>query len=86
VLLSADSTFVAKQRKVWVSVGTLPLLAIGDVWRDGQLEMRPDYELERFTDLDINSKTAVLIKAGLNLEDNGFLLPRAEHPWHMQCT
>ncbi|MBI1890271.1 MAG: hypothetical protein HYS18_06490 [Burkholderiales bacterium] len=86
VLLPPDSTLVSKQRKVWISVGTLPLLAIGDIWKDGQLEMRPDYELEHFADLDINATTAVLVKAGLNLEENGFLLPRAEHPWHMQCT
>jgi hypothetical protein len=86
VLLSPDSTLTSKQRKVWISVGTLPLLSIGDIWRDGQLEMRPDYELEHFTDLEINSDTAVLIKAGLNLEEKGFLLPRSEHPWHMQCT
>jgi hypothetical protein len=85
-LLSADSTFVTKQRKVWVSVGTLPLLCIGDIWRDGQLELRPDYELEYFSDLVINVETVVLIKAGLNLEEKGFLLPRTEHPWHMQCT
>lgn len=85
-LLSADSTFVSKQRKVWISVGTLPLLGVGDIWRNGQLELRPDYELEHFPDLEISSETAVLIKAGLNLEEKGFLLPRAEHPWHMQCT
>lgn len=86
VLLSPESTFVARQRKVWISVGTLPLLGIGDVWRDGQLEMRPDYELEHFPNLEINSETAVLIKAGLNLEEKGFLLPHTGHPWHMQCT
>jgi hypothetical protein len=86
VLLAPESTFTSKQRKVWISVGTLPLLGIGDIWRDGQLEMRPDYELEHFPNLEINSETAVLIKAGLNLEEKGFLIPRAEHPWHMQCT
>jgi hypothetical protein len=51
VLLSPESTFVSKQRKVWTSVGTLPLLRIGDVWRDEQLEMCPDYELEYFPHL-----------------------------------
>jgi hypothetical protein len=86
VLLAPESTFASKQRKVWISVGTLPLLGIGDIWRDGKLEMRPDYELEHFPDLEINSSTTILIKAGLNLEEKGFLLPRAEHPWHMQCT
>ena len=39
------------QRKVWVSAGNLPLLRIGDVWRDGKLEASPDYQLERFIDL-----------------------------------
>lgn len=86
LLLSPDATLASKQRKVWISVGTLPLLSIGDVWRDGQLEMRPDYESECFPNLEINSETAVLIKAGLNLEERGFLLPLSEHPWHMQCT
>ncbi|MBB5393963.1 MULTISPECIES: hypothetical protein [unclassified Herbaspirillum] len=86
VLLNPESTFVAKQRKVWVSVGTLPLLRIGDIWRDGLLETTPDYQFESFSDLDIGSETVSLIKAGLNLEENGFLLPRGEHPWHMQAT
>lgn len=86
VLLSPETTFATKQRKVWISVGTLPLLGIGDIWRNGRLEMHPDYELEHFPDLEINSETAVLIKAGLNLEEKGFLLPLSEHPWHMQCT
>jgi hypothetical protein len=52
VLLNPESTFVAKQRKVWVSVGTLPLLRIGDIWRDGLLETTPDYEFETFPNLD----------------------------------
>ena len=86
VLLNPESTFVAKQRKVWISVGTLPVLRIGDIWRDGRLETAPDYELETFTDVEISSDTVSLIKAGLNLEENGFLLPRGEHPWHMQAT
>lgn len=85
-LLFHDSTLTVRQCKTWISVGTLPLLAISDIWRDGQLEPCPDYELEHFTDLEINGETGVLIKAGLNLEDKGFHLPRAEHPWHMQCT
>lgn len=87
VLLSPDSTSPAKfQRRVWVSVGTLPLLRVGDIWRNGELEARPDYQLESFPDLEISNTTSTLIKAGLNLDDQGFLLPLAEHPWHIQCT
>lgn len=87
VLLSPDSTSPAKfQRRVWVSVGILPMLRVGDIWRNGQIEARPDYQLESFPDLEISNATTTLIKAGLNLDDQGFLLPLAEHPWHMQCT
>lgn len=87
VLLSPDSTTPARfQRKVWVSAGTLPLLRIGDIWRDGKLEASPDYQLERFVDLQIDDSTVHLVKAGLNLDDKGFLLPLSEHPWHLNCT
>ncbi|MDB5761843.1 MAG: hypothetical protein JWQ21_838 [Herminiimonas sp.] len=86
VLLNPESTFVTKQRKIWVSIGALPLLRIGDIWRNGQLETAPDYELEGFPDVAINPQTVSLIKAGLSLEGSGFLLPRGEHPWHMQNT
>ena len=87
VLLSAHSTMSPNfQRRVWVSVGTLPLLRIGDIWRNGQLDVRPDYELEEFTDIQIDQSKTTLIKAGLNLDEGGFLLPLSEHPWHMQCT
>jgi hypothetical protein len=85
-LLSPSSTWSEQQRKVWVSVGALPLIRVGDIWRDGRFEAMPDYELEQFNDVKINTDTSVLVKAGLNLEDKGFLLPRGEHPWHMQCT
>ena len=85
--MSAHCTTPPKfQRRVWVSVGTLALLRIGDIWTDGQLELRPDYELEEFTHINIDQSTTTLIKAGLNLDESGFLLPLSEHPWHMQCT
>jgi hypothetical protein len=87
VLLSPESTTHSKQqKKAWISAGTLPLLRIGDIWRAGRLEARPDYQLESFSDLQIDQATTHLVKAGLNLDDQGFLLPIAEHPWHMQCT
>ena len=87
ILLSADSTSPARfQRKVWVSVGLLPVLRIGDIWRDGKLEARPDYQIEHFPDLRIADTTIHLVKSGLNLDDKGFLLPLSEHPWHLQCT
>lgn len=87
VLLSPQCTSPARaQRRVWVSVGTLVLLRIGDIWRNGQLILRPDYEIEQFSGLQIDHETAVMVKAGLNLNEAGFLLPISEHPWHIQCT
>ncbi|MBC3937001.1 hypothetical protein H8K47_16715 [Undibacterium sp. CY7W] len=87
VQLSPHATSPAKfQRKTWVSVGTLPLLRIGDLWQNGQLVAQPDYELEQFSDLCIDRVKTHLIKAGLNLNEQGFLLPLTEHPWHMHCT
>ena len=86
-LLSPNFTAPARfQKRIWVSVGTLPVLRIGDLWRDGTLFKKPDYQLECFRDLQINSTSTTLIKAGLNLEEKGFLLPLSEHPWHLQCT
>lgn len=87
VLLSPESTTPPKQqKKAWISAGTLPLLRIGDIWRAGRLEASPEYQLESFADLQINQSTTHLVKAGLNLDEQGFLLPISEHPWHMQCT
>jgi hypothetical protein len=87
VQLSPSSTSQARfQRKVWVSVGTIPLLRVGDIWRNTALEFQPDYELETFENLQIDREHTSLIKAGLNIDDKGYLLPIAEHPWHMQCT
>ena len=87
VLLSAQCTSLSKfQRRVWVSVGTLTLLRVGDIWRDRTLLLRPDYELETFDDLQIDKTTTTLIKAGLSPSEDSFLLPLSEHPWHIQCT
>lgn len=87
VLLSPQCTRPAQfQKRVWVSVGTLALLRIGDIWRDGQLVLRPDYELEKLHNVQISKDSTSLVKAGLNLDEGGFLLPLSEHPWHLQCT
>jgi hypothetical protein len=74
------------QRRVWVSAGILPLIRIGDIWRDGKLQAEPQYRLESFAHVRIGHATVKLVKAGLNLNEEGFLLPLAEHPWHMSHT
>jgi hypothetical protein len=85
VLLDPRSTS-QKQKRVWIPIGVLPLLKVGEIWRDRQLEFSPDYELETFRDVLIDQSTTTLVKAGLNLDNEGFLIPSAEHPWHMGCT
>lgn len=85
-LLSAVSTNAQHQRKCWVSVGSLGLFQVGDIWRNGRIEFRPDYQLEIFNDLLIDSSTTTIVKAGLSPQENGFLLPLEEHPWHRQNT
>lgn len=87
VLLSPQCTGPAKlQKRVWVSVGTLALIRIGDIWRNGRMVCRPDYVLETFAGVQVDKGSTSMVKAGLNLNEGGFLLPMNEHPWHMQCT
>jgi hypothetical protein len=74
------------QKSVWVSVGILPSLHIGDIWQDGYLLKRAKDGLEQFSGIEINANSAKCIKAGFSLEDGNFLLPVAEYPWHMVST
>lgn len=74
------------QKSVWVSIGSLAFLRVGDIWQDGYLCQQVDDEIVDFTGLQINPQTVNFIKAGLSLEDGSFLLPVAEHPWHMAST
>lgn len=69
-----------------VSVGCLPYLRVGDIWQKRHLILEPEYQVERFLRLRIDSSTTSLIKAGLNKDGRGFLLPLEEHPWHRGCT
>jgi hypothetical protein len=76
----------ADQHTQSISIGALPHFAVGDIWLGGRRESSPDYQLETFTDLMIDSSTTSIIKAGLNPDDEGFLLPLSQHPWHRECT
>ena len=49
------------------------------------MEFRPDYELETFEDVDISSATTSIVKARHSQNDS-FLLPLANHPWHRHNT
>lgn len=87
VLLQPHSTAPAKsQTRIWVSVGTLVILRIGDIWHRQTLFMSPEYTRDTFKKLSISRTTTDFIKAGLNPDKAGFLIPIPEHPWHMNAT
>jgi hypothetical protein len=46
----------------------------------------PDYQLATFTGLRISYDATRTVKAGIEIEDGQFLLPLAQHPWHMADT
>jgi hypothetical protein len=76
----------ADQHTQSISIGALPYFAVGDIWANGRPESVPDYELETFTDVQVDANTTSIIKAGLNPDEEGFLLPLLQHPWHRECT
>ena len=82
---SGTATSLNNQRQVWLPVGILYLVRIGDIWRNGQCVHAPDYQAQKFEKLEINKGTTDFIKAGLAL-DGEFLLPLNEHPWHRLQT
>ncbi len=85
-LLASDATEHDRQIEVNVSVGTLVLLRIGDIYMDRELVCRPDYHLEAFNSVQIYPASTRLIKVGHSFESGAFLLPLAEHPWHRLHT
>jgi hypothetical protein len=87
VLLQPHSTAPAKgQTRIWVSVGTLIVLRIGDIWHRQKLHLSPEYTRETFKKLWVGRNNTDFIKAGLNPDKAGFLIPIPEHPWHMNAT
>jgi hypothetical protein len=85
-LLPAEGAASVRRIASYVSVGTTMLLRIGDLWQNQVLVAKPAYELEEFRDVQIDRETVHVVKAGSSFEDGTFLLPRAEHPWHMANT
>lgn len=85
-LLSAEGAASARRTATYVSIGTTMLLRIGDLWQNRTLAAKPAYELEVFPDVQINRDTVQVVKAGSSFDDDSFLLPRSEHPWHMANT
>lgn len=85
--LSFANTFrtdIQFQRNVWMSIGCLPMLRIGDIWQDGRRVDAPMYSQTIF-DLKIGPSTTEWVKAGSAVDGN-HLLPFEKHPWHRQHT
>ena len=80
-----DHTFcTSEQREVWVALGAIPMIEVGQIWQAGRLTKQPVPELVTFR-LAIRRDTTKLVKAGLEL-DGRFLLPFDQHPWHKHHT
>jgi hypothetical protein len=84
-LFSRIETAVEQQRDVWMPVGALPLLRIGDIWKGGVVSVKPIYESYTFDELHIHPQTITYLKAGVSVDEH-FLLPFGEHPWHHRHT
>ncbi len=84
-LFSRIETAVEQQRDVWMPVGSLPLLRIGDIWKGGAVSVKPMYESYTFDELHIHPQTVTYLKAGVSVDEH-FLLPFGEHPWHHHLT
>lgn len=73
-------------KHVHVTVRTMMILGLGDIWSNGFLVCRNQRERVTFENVPISSKTVRLVKTGTSLSPGNFLLPADEHPWHMQHT
>ena len=74
------------RREVWVPVGLLSRLRIGDIWQDGRLISQDEAPQTIFQNLTVNSQTSRVVKAGIELKGRWFMLPAKDHPGHMQHT
>jgi hypothetical protein len=84
-LLSPDGTDHHEQQEIWITVASLPLLSIGDIWQEGRYVYTPEYQVESFERVRISSATTSFVKAGLSIDGN-FLIPLYQHPWHRNHT
>lgn len=72
------------QREAWLSIGTLPMVNMGDIWQNGEKIAQPNYQQESFG-VHIAHSSANIIKAGMSLDEH-FVLPLNEHRWHRGAT
>lgn len=55
---------VSRQARRWVSIGTVVLLRIGDLWRGQQWHCSPEHQTETFPGVNISKGSAHVFKVG----------------------
>ena len=95
VQFSCHSGFgVHDRRQIWLPVGLLPMLKIGDLWERGSPTGKNTApEKGEITNLLINDDTVQYCKAGskhyptaTGIRSAFYCLPLSEHPWHLDHT
>ena len=84
-MLSPTATNLNHQRQVSLKIGLLNLIKVGDIWKNGQFLIAPDYQSVQFKKLMVHKTTMQQVKAGFSIDEN-FILPLPEHPWHRRDT
>lgn len=69
----------------WVSVGTLVLLRVGDLYRGRRKHSSGEGEVETFPDICVDPPGTEIVKAGRS-KAGDFLLPLEYHPGHRDHT
>lgn len=69
----------------WVSVGTLVILRIGDLYRGRRKQGTGEGEVEIFPDICVDPPGTEIVKTGRS-EAGDFLIPLAYHPGHRDHT
>jgi hypothetical protein len=54
---SKVATEYLRQRQVWIPIGLLFLVKIGDIWKNGKRIHTPHYQKESFEQLDIQRES-----------------------------
>ena len=75
------ATDLNAQRQFWRPISMLSELMVGDIWQGDEFIASPAYQTATFANLEIGPSSTRFIKAGVP-EDEGYLLPFKEHPWH----
>jgi hypothetical protein len=69
---------INEQQDVWIPLGALPMINVGDIWQAGKLASSSLQDVVTFRDLRVGDGTTKMVKAGVEVE-GAFLLPFGSH-------